>query len=941
MANLSTIIIWGMLITRLVVASLGEKHHWGKGHETKEEFPVSLEKQHEIFKNANKTPNNIEYIGCGYDMYNGSGIDDETGFSLKNYRAPVLDNYSVEMNNEDTWNGGLGIWITNEFLCDLSHELTSVNTQQDLKSLVVSHFKHETSGVFSSSSKEVNSTKDILNKLQRSRTVLVRRFRCTVYNAGLLFSNMRVNTKKFNSIVQRLVEICRDGFKEENCPIKKYENNMDDEGCEGCIASWMRFFADFGTHVTERISMGGVFRRFSNIMDKEASRDSSKEEATKTSSSSWFGLSRSSSQNINRSQSNISRGGKEDDVVQYAVGPEPHDESMSPEVFEDWVHKVGYNPVPIDVEFTSLYYMMPDNNAMNLYKEALKYYAKLKGVEYSDVETKSFRSPLLHLLKESEIIAINGRHKVIKDVCSGNSKIIFGFGVNLNDKKQILEVKSCYPGLNACILDFNLDVRSTFVMAMCGELQNYDVVQKITKGVSQEENYNEVKCPSGTVVGFGVIIQFTNPIVMISCPIGAASCGHLKLGPQGFIWVTCFPKETFGLNLYSTKAEVVESGGKLECGHGVKVANGFTIYSAKSDNDVKVEACHHLKRTNKEGRIPAMEYLGCGYDILYGNPLADNDSLVDPGYRDPIISFTLVQHQGKSRKGLKYANIPGAWIRPLVSCKRSTENTIVQSMDDYKKALAVDSEIGLGTVDESVKFALSAGYAESSGLHLSKKRRMHIQRNYCFLLEAALPVNGNYAFKKSFKLALSQLTPNFRKSAESCTTIRYAMNPDHPDCVGCVKPWMKLFEWFGTHFTYNIKIGGRLTEISQVNMEQNERKSTSDVKVGADARVRKGIFDASVGVNSSNASNRANVSNISLRYVNVLGGRPIGNTDDEDEYLGWIHSIPENPMPIRSQLAPLSKLFKSKRLQEAYDDAMEFYVELNGLKTSKKDDDTT
>lgn len=137
-----------------------------------------------------------------------------------------------------------------------------------------------------------------------------------------------------------------------------------------------------------------------------------------------------------------------------------------------------------------------------------------------------------------------------------------------------------------------------------------------------------------------------------------------------------------------------------------------------------------------------MEYLGCGYDILYGNPLADYGSLIDPGYRNPIISFKLIQQKGKSGRGLKSARISGAWVRPLVSCRRSSEKTIVTSMSEYQEALAVDSEVGAGSIDDSVKFSLSAGYAESAGFHLSTSRRLSIERNYCFLLESALPISG-------------------------------------------------------------------------------------------------------------------------------------------------------------------------------------------------------
>lgn len=123
--------------------------------------------------------------------------------------------------------------------------------------------------------------------------------------------------------------------------------------------------------------------------------------------------------------------------------------------------------------------------------------------------------------------------------------------------------------------------------------------------------------------------------------------------------------------------------------------------------------------------------------------------------------------------------------------------------------------------------------------------------------------------------------------------------------------------------------GGRLTEITQEDAHNSEANSQGDVRAGIDGQVIKGAGKATAEVKNSNQSEHGNVTNAGFTYVNVLGGSPAGSADDEDEYLKWVQSIADNPMPIRSQFAPISKLFKSTALKDAYDDAMEFYMELS------------
>lgn len=125
-----------------------------------------------------------------------------------------------------------------------------------------------------------------------------------------------------------------------------------------------------------------------------------------------------------------------------------------------------------------------------------------------------------------------------------------------------------------------------------------------------------------------------------------------------------------------------------------------------------------------------------------------------------------------------------------------------------------------------------------------------------------------------------------------------------------------------------------MTEISQEDRDHVKANSKHDVNVTANAQGKISPLKGEAGVSNSRETGKDATTNVSFTYINILGGRPTGDPSDEDAYLQWIKSIPENPMPIRSQLAPISKLFRSEELKEAYDEAMEFYMELKGVKVT-------
>lgn len=65
-----------------------------------------------------------------------------------------------------------------------------------------------------------------------------------------------------------------------------------------------------------------------------------------------------------------------------------------------------------------------------------------------------------------------------------------------------------------------------------------------------------------------------------------------------------------------------------------------------------------------------IEYLGAGYDLIKGNPLGDNITLLDPGYKSNVIQMHWNKNVENISNSMKYLQPVGGWIRPYSSCHK-------------------------------------------------------------------------------------------------------------------------------------------------------------------------------------------------------------------------------------------------------------------------------
>lgn len=68
--------------------------------------------------------------------------------------------------------------------------------------------------------------------------------------------------------------------------------------------------------------------------------------------------------------------------------------------------------------------------------------------------------------------------------------------------------------------------------------------------------------------------------------------------------------------------------------------------------------------------FPGLYFVGIGYDILFGNPLGETDSLSDPGYRAQIYLLNWEFSNHGIANDLHTLQPINAWIRKENACSR-------------------------------------------------------------------------------------------------------------------------------------------------------------------------------------------------------------------------------------------------------------------------------
>ncbi|VWU50562.1 perforin-like protein 3, putative [Hepatocystis sp. ex Piliocolobus tephrosceles] len=357
------------------------------------------------------------------------------------------------------------------------------------------------------------------------------------------------------------------------------------------------------------------------------------------------------------------------------------------------------------------------------------------------------------------------------------------------------------------------------------------------------------------------------------------------------------------------------------------------IYDGLDENkDIYKKLKKKTKRSMKTKVIKGTEYLGVGYDIIFGNPIGDPFLKVDPGYRDSIIKLTYPKNDEDYPESYTNVNPNGSYVRDEISCNRSEHDSEITSMKDYSKELSVDASIS-ASYAFAASFSASAGYQDTFNSISKNKTKIFMLKSYCFKYVAFLSQYAQWKLTDQFVRAIN-LLPSYFNSLEHdglfCEVDDYKSDPKTSKCGKSVESWMFFFKSFGTHVSTVIHLGGKITQQVKISKSAYKTLSQQSVNVSVGVSGRYGLFSASASVDTSvNTSNTQENSESSVdKETIIIGGVTIYDPNNSKNFEKWAESIKDNPMPIKGQYEPLSRILPV-RLIDVYHQAVQFYTSVH------------
>ncbi|KAL8450965.1 hypothetical protein Emag_002967 [Eimeria magna] len=154
--------------------------------------------------------------------------------------------------------------------------------------------------------------------------------------------------------------------------------------------------------------------------------------------------------------------------------------------------------------------------------------------------------------------------------------------------------------------------------------------------------------------------------------------------------------------------------------------------------------------------IPGIGFLGSGYDLVIGNPLGDEHTPGDPGFKAPVILFDWGHDKEGVSPDLTTLQPKGGYVRPFVSCRQAETVEEVESLSAYVADLAADASSD-GNLPY-LPFSGSFNFRQMVDESLRKQTKTFILRAYCLRYEAGFAAVG---------MNSSRTTEAFRKAVES------------------------------------------------------------------------------------------------------------------------------------------------------------------------------
>ena len=289
--------------------------------------------------------------------------------------------------------------------------------------------------------------------------------------------------------------------------------------------------------------------------------------------------------------------------------------------------------------------------------------------------------------------------------------------------------------------------------------------------------------------------------------------------------------------------------------------------------------------SEREKTIPNIDYLGRSYDVVTMDPLnlggtAKNQNVIDIDVQDG--------HTVHTRDG-SYVVPAGVRHSAPFSMSWETMSTVMSSSYELQQELkmAVSADAG---VEGGFEFSASASSRDMEKEAGSRKRTFVYSRAYEEDHILDLDFDNNKA-----PLAV---TPEFRDAV-----LALPYSGEMPDWE---KPYEKLLEDWGTHFTKGITLGGlafqRTSGLATTYLRSTEAERTLQSKAGVQVEAVKAGASAEAAV----ATARKTDQEYSLDRGNLEFRGGLGDPSAIDR--AWIESLVDRPAIVKAKLERLSHL---------------------------------
>ncbi|ORM42129.1 uncharacterized protein BXIN_0696 [Babesia sp. Xinjiang] len=299
------------------------------------------------------------------------------------------------------------------------------------------------------------------------------------------------------------------------------------------------------------------------------------------------------------------------------------------------------------------------------------------------------------------------------------------------------------------------------------------------------------------------------------------------------------------------------------------------------------------------------DYIGLGYDAIFGNPFGSFGQNNDAGYRNPIVE-TSVSIGDKQPHDQSPNN--QSWTREIATCWLSDTREDVGDEDllhDLQNEFQVEGPESNEILEANIR---SESNGDSNSIYTKKYR---IAKSFCAIKESGIVLPYKGTISSVFLKDVENL-PKEIANLGTCTPDVYIAEPTHEDCAD-IHMWMKFFKRYGTHITTRLVIGGQIIYIDRV-VTAEKSTNTQHKKVEGDKNVSV-VDDFRAMMNGTRESHQ----------MWVIGGFYFTGLEHNDSraFNKWLQSVWKRPMPIRANFSSLDHFLGEKG--DSYHHALSFY----------------